>query len=155
VRDFWQNFPKQQWLPDGTIEVDLFPNGEVFRHNLRVGEEKTHTCGFVSHRGTDTFGFEQWAKAITPAGAQASPAWITETKALGEVPVSDTAKWPVYEHYARVAFEPTRTSIRPWTIRIRERHAAQAIENYNMFGWQDYGDVPLDTRPLAPSGWAN
>ncbi|MEI6310179.1 MAG: hypothetical protein WCP58_11135, partial [bacterium] len=44
VRGFWQNFPKALVaFPDGALAADLFPHGERFRHNLRVGEEKTHT----------------------------------------------------------------------------------------------------------------
>ncbi len=51
VRDFWQNFPKAvETSTDGTLSVDLFPEGSRFNHNFRVGEEKTHSI--LYHFGT-------------------------------------------------------------------------------------------------------
>ena len=154
VRDFWQNFPKAiEARPEGTVAVDLFPNGSQFRHNLRVGEQKTHTLWFrFGMAGGASGSAELWAKTLNaPLAVQVPPSWIVQSQALGEVPVSDVGQWPLYERYVRVAFEPNPVfdpavddpSFGNTTLR-------QAIEYFNFFGWQDYGDVPLDYEAFGP-----
>ena len=154
MRDFWQNFPKAiEARPDGTVAVDLFPNGDGFRHNLRVGEQKTHTLWFrFGLAGEAAATAEPWARAIqAPLSVQVPPAWIVQSQVLGEVPASDVGQWPLYERYVRVAFEPNPDfdpavhdpSFGNTTLR-------QAIDNYNFYGWQDYGDVPLDYESFGP-----
>ena len=148
VRDFWQNFPKAIWAePDGTVSVSLFPAGERFRHNLRVGEEKTHSVLFDF--GVGPAGAERsqgLARAFDrPLFGSARPAWYVATGALGEVPAADLKRWGLYERYVRVAFEPNPD----FNPRVHDpnhgnRTLRQAIRRYNLYGWQDYGDVPLD-----------
>ncbi|NLH74035.1 MAG: hypothetical protein GX456_13345 [Verrucomicrobia bacterium] len=155
VRDFWQNFPKAlEARTDGTVVADLFPNGHVFRHNLRVGEEKTHTLMFRFGLGAEEVGVaDQCARAFQqPLLGQVEPAAMVQSGALGEVPVEDLKQWPLYERYVRVAFEPNPDfnpdvddpSFGNTTLR-------ETIERYNFFGWQDYGDVPLDYESFGPN----
>ena len=155
VRDFWQNFPKAiQADPDGTLAVNLFPNGNQFRHNFRVGEEKTHTLFF--HFGVgEVPGSDADRLAIAdnhPLFGVAPAAWYVSSGALGEVPAADLSAWPLYERYVRIAFEPNPDfdpdihdpSFGNTTLQ-------EVIRRYNFFGWQDYGDVPIDYEPFGPT----
>lgn len=148
IRDFWQNFPKAvEANANGILSVNLFPNGNQFHHNFRVGEEKTHTVLFDFGLGSiSTKSAEQIAETFNkPLLAVVSPDWILHSGVLGEVPPVNSTQWPLYEDYVRVAFEPS-------TIYDPEIHSpnfgnttlTQAIERYNFYGWQDYGDVPID-----------
>jgi hypothetical protein len=148
MRDFWQNFPKTlEARPDGTLRVDLFPQGERFRHNLRIGEEKTHRL--LLSLGRDGFSpanQDAIAKAFNePLVGVVAPEWIQATGVLPEVPLVQPDRWPLYEDYVRVAFEPSRI-FDPATddTNFGNRTLLETIENYNFYGWQDYGDVPLD-----------
>lgn len=154
VRDFWQNFPKAiEARPDGVLSVDLFPNGQVFGHNLRVGEQKTHTLCFRFGLGAEPAGVaEERARALaTPLCGQVSPQWYVTAGVLGEVPAQDLTRWPLYERYVRVAFEPNSDfdpaihdpSFGNTTLR-------DTLALYNFYGWQDYGDVPLDYEAFGP-----
>ena len=148
VRDFWQNFPKAlEAFPDGTLAVNLFPKGVQFRHNFRVGEEKTHSVLLHFGLGAITaVQAESLARAFNnPLFGLATPDWYARSGALGEIPAVNLGRWPLYERYVRVAFEPNPDfnpaiddpSFGNSTLR-------NAIERYNFYGWQDYGDVPLD-----------
>ncbi len=155
VRDFWQNFPKAiEAEPDGTVSIDLFPNGEQFRHNFRVGEEKTHSIlldfGVGPMSGSTA---DRLATAFShPLIGLASPAWYINSGALGEAPAADTAQWPLYEHYVNTAFDPNPDfdpdvddpSFGNGTL-------LDAIDRYGFYGWQDYGDLPLDYEGFGPS----
>ncbi|MBN2329568.1 MAG: hypothetical protein JXR73_20670 [Candidatus Omnitrophica bacterium] len=148
VRDFWQNFPKEiQASADGRLSVNLFPHGETFHHNFRVGEEKTHTILFDFGIGAmDSQQAAQIADAFQhPLTATVSPQWILSSKVLGEVPPVDPARWPEYEDYVRTALEPSR--IFDPVIHdpnFGNTSLLQSIERYNIYGWQDNGDIPLD-----------
>ncbi|RPI22890.1 MAG: hypothetical protein EHM61_21135 [Acidobacteria bacterium] len=148
VPGFWQNFPKAlQASNDGRLTVDLFPNGETFRHNFRVGEEKTHTIYFSFHAaGPTATGAEQMVKAWNrPLFAVAAPPWYVDSGALGEVAELDQRRWPLYERYVRVAFEPN-PDFNPSVDdpSFGNGTLLEAIQRFNFYGWQDYGDVPLD-----------
>jgi hypothetical protein len=148
MRDFWQNFPKAlEAAPDGTVAVNLFPRGSQFRHNFRVGEEKTHSVLLHFARApTNAAESERLARAFNQPLFGVAPAeWYTSTGALGEVPAADFARWPLYERYVRIAFEPN-PDFDPGRDdpNYGNRTLRQVQEQYNFFGWQDYGDVPLD-----------
>ncbi len=155
VRDFWQNFPKAiEAQPDGTVSVDLFPQGEQFRHNFRVGEEKTHTVlfdfgvGAVSSEAAE----EQALAFANPLMGMARPAWYVNSGVLGEVPRKHAAQWPEYERYVNIAFEPNPDfdpAIHDPYFGNNTLH--DAIDDYCFYGWQDYGDVPLDYEAFGPS----
>jgi len=151
VRDFWQNFPKSiSASPDGTVTVNLFPNGAQFNHNFRIGEEKTHSVLFdFGLDATTADAAENTAMAFNdPLIGVAPPPWYTGSGALGEVPVADVTEWPLYEHYVRLAFEPNPEVSEP---QFEHLTMTAAIEHYNFYGWQDYGDLPLDYEAFGPS----
>ncbi|MFZ7112214.1 MAG: hypothetical protein ACOWYE_11070 [Desulfatiglandales bacterium] len=147
VRDFWQNFPKViQTDADATLSLDLFPNGTTFNHNLRPGEEKTHTLllHFVSGGMTATTA-QNMALAFNSAlFGTAPPSWHAQCAALGEVPMANLNQWPEYERYVRTAFEPNPDFGPDDDPSWGNTTLHDAIERYNIYGWQDYGDVPLD-----------
>lgn len=155
VRDFWQNFPKAiDASPDGTVTVDLFPNGGQFRHNLRVGEQKTHSVllDFTSASADSSTAAGRATAFNRPLVGLPPSEWCVRTGALGEVPPVDRARWPLYERYVRTAFEPN-----PDFDTARDdpnygnRTLRDVIEHYNFYGWQDYGDVPLDFEAFGPN----
>jgi len=148
IRDFWQNFPKAISVdPDGKLSISLFPAGEKFRHNFRVGEQKTHSILLDFGLGSVT-GAESLRSALAfnrPLFGSVSPKWFAAAGALGEVPPADIKRWPLYERYVRVAFEPNPDfDPNRDDPNYGNRTLQQIIRRYNMFGWQDYGDVPLD-----------
>jgi len=155
VRDFWQNFPKAiEASPNGTVSIDLFPNGDRFRHNLRVGEEKTHTILLDFGTGPVTAQqAEAKARAFNaPLFGAAEAAWYVASGALGEVPAADLKRWPLYERFVRTAFEPN-PDFDPSKDdpNYANRTLRQMIERYNFYGWQDYGDLPLDYEAFGPN----
>ncbi|HOZ47791.1 MAG TPA: hypothetical protein PK468_14370, partial [Candidatus Hydrogenedentes bacterium] len=155
VRDFWQNFPKAiEVAPDGTVSVDLFPNGDQFRHNFRVGEEKTHSILLDFGLGSVTAeAAEQEALAFThPMLGLARPSWYVKSGVLGEVPRQNVSRWPLYERYVNIAFEPN-PDFDPEIDdpSFGNRTLEEIIDTYGFYGWQDYGDVPLDYEAFGPS----
>jgi len=154
VRDFWQNFPKAlETMPDGTLAVHLFPNGRQFRHNFRVGEEKTHTLLLRFGLGAPAAAeAERLARAFNrPLFGQAQASWYINSGALGEAPKAELSVWPLYERYVRTAFEPN-PDFNPAVDdpNLGNRTLREMIEWYNLYGWQDYGDVPLDFEAFGP-----
>ncbi len=154
MRDFWQNFPKAVEVgTDGKISIDLFPNGSQFKHNFRVGEEKTHTMLFHFGNGSTMTAVEaeRMAKSFNePLFGTAPASWYIDSAALGEVPAANLSQWPLYERYARVAFEPN-PDFDPGDSGTENSTLLNAVEKYNFYGWQDYGDVPLDYEPFGPN----
>ncbi|MBF0101893.1 MAG: hypothetical protein HQK77_13395 [Desulfobacterales bacterium] len=148
VKDFWQNFPKAiETQPDGTIAVDLFPNGTQFNHNFRVGEEKTHSLLLSFGSGEITASeANRIAKAFNkPLLGTASASWYISSGAMGKVPVVNPSKWSLYEHYVNVAFEPNPDFDPNVDFSgFGNTTLMDTIQKYNLYGWQDYGDVPID-----------
>jgi hypothetical protein len=155
VRDFWQNFPKALAAsPDGTVAADLFPEGGRYFHNLRTGEEKTHRILFAFGLGAPVAGTaEARARAFqSPLAAAADPAWVHRCRVVEDLPPVDLAAWPLYERYVRVAFEPN-PDFDPEVDdpSFGNRTLEQIIGEYNFYGWQDFGDVPLDYEAFGPN----
>ncbi|MCP4690725.1 MAG: hypothetical protein GY859_21910, partial [Desulfobacterales bacterium] len=153
VKDFWQNFPKaMETSTDAILTVDLFPEGSRFYHNFRVGEEKTHSIFY--RFGTNDVTADEAARLAaafnTPLFGVAPASWRRDSGAMGEAPVENLFRWPLYERYVRVAFEPN-PAVGPdggdqgyGNTTLRD-----AVEKYNFYGWQDYGDVPLDYEAVG------
>ncbi len=155
VRDYWQNFPKAiSAAPDGTLSVNFFPNGQKFRHNFRVGEQKTHSI--LYHFGTGAITSQlasDLAKTFNnPLFGIARSPWYSSSGALGELPEVNENLWRLYEKYVRTAFEPN-PDFDP-TIddpNFGNKTLIDAVQKYNFYGWQDYGDVPLDYEAFGPN----
>ncbi len=82
----------------------------------------------------------------------APASWCADSDALGEVPAVNLSRWPLYERYVRVAFEPNPDFDPNVDDPNRGNTTLQnAIEKYNFYGWQDYGDVPLDYEAFGPN----
>ncbi len=147
VKDFWQKFPKVvQSDSGGTLSVDLFPNGLQFRHNLRVGEEKTHSI-LVDFNTTEPSSVraQNLAKAFNkPLFALATAQWVVESGVLGEVPIANLQTWPLYENYVNTGFRPNPDVTDGQDTGFGNSTLMAAIERYNFYGWQDFGDLPLD-----------
>ncbi len=146
VRDFARNFPKAiQVGTGGRLEVDLFPAGDVFNHNLRVGEEKTHSLLFHFSDGPAEGNGGSLASAFnTPLIGSAPAAWYPATGVLGDVPEKDLSQWPLYERFVDTAFQPNPAMTPEDDQCCGNTTLKEVIERYNLYGWQDYGDVPLD-----------
>jgi len=153
MRDFWQNYPKAiEAGPDGSLSINLYPDGAHFQHNFRVGEEKTDSILFNFGVGSATAAAcTQKASAFNrPLFGVAEPAWYTNATVLGEVPPASTNEWPLYENYVRTAyqsnpaFDPEVDDPSYGNSTLQSR----AIEGFDFYGWQDYGDVPLDYEPF-------
>ncbi len=81
-----------------------------------------------------------------PLHGVVAPSWYADTAVLGEIPAANLGEWPLYERYARTAFEPN-PDFNPATDDNSFGNSTlltKAIEGYEFYGWQDYGDVPLD-----------
>jgi hypothetical protein len=154
LQDAWQNFPKAlEARTDGRLLIDLFPEGSHFRHNLRVGEQKTHTIYFDVGRGPEAPDrLAERARAYQrPLFGCAAPEWMCASGVLGQVPVRQPAIWPLYEHYVNLAFEPNPgfdpelddPSFGNTTLQ-------EVVRRHHFYGWQDYGDVPLDYEAFGP-----
>lgn len=142
------NFPKSiEISPAGRLSVDLFPDGNKFRHNFRPGEEKTHTVYFNFSNGIPSaYGFEDYAERLdNPLVVTYPQDEIINTGVLGEVPSMNIPEWPLYERYVRTAFEQNPDfDPNVHDPNYGNRTLTQILEEYNFYGWQDYGDVPLD-----------
>ena len=156
VRDFWENFPEAiEVTPQGVLSVDLFPNGEQFRHNFRVGEEKTHTLyyQFKTEAFTESEAQNLALAFDKPVAGHANASWYVQSGAMGEMPAADADTWPLYERFVRVAFEPN-PDFDPFVDDPNFGNSTlveKGIIPYNFFGWQDYGDVPLDYEGFGPN----
>jgi hypothetical protein len=141
VRDFWQNCPKGlAAMPDGSMEIGLFPGRYSADFPFRTGEHKTHEIQFFFHKGeTEAARALAAARAFSdPLRLEPSPEWFAKSKALGEFHPYDPATHKSYEtlNLSTIGLRPdggkSKTSL------------LEQIENYNFFCWMDYGDLPLD-----------
>ncbi len=153
VRDFWQNFPKTLGAgPDGTVYVDLFPRGTQFYHNFRVGEQKTHSLllSFAHGRMSQAEGSRRARAFQRPLFAAAPAAWYIQTGALGDVPAENLGRWRLYERFCRTTFEPN-PDFNPdiHDPNLGNRTLLDVVAHYNLYGWQDFGDFPLDYEPFG------
>ncbi len=69
---------------------------------------------------------------------------------MGEVPAKNLSQWQLYERYVNVAFEPN-PNFDSGDTGIENTTLLKTVEKYNFFGWQDYGDVPLDYEAFGPN----
>jgi lysophospholipase L1-like esterase len=141
VADFWQNFPKELGTTStGRVKVGLFSGRYGSSFPFRSGEHKTHDLLFSFYRGEMSTEEHKIAAALfsSPLRAEPSPAWFAETGVLEYLYPVDGENYPQYENFNRSTiglFPEERES----TISLLSRR-----EEYDLFGWMDYGDVPID-----------
>ncbi|MBN1442334.1 MAG: hypothetical protein JXA90_06470 [Planctomycetes bacterium] len=147
IQDFWQNYPKALAADtDGTVEIGLFPGDYAARFPFRSGEHKTHAVLFFFHAGgSPDDGNQSIAAAFSdPLRLESSPQWIARTRALGDLHPQDMEHYPAYEvrNLSTIGVFPEGVRQGPSLLSRREE--------YEFYGWMDYGDVPVDFE--APSG---
>lgn len=177
VRDFWQNFPKAlRVTATGRIEVGLFPAEFRARHNLRVGEQKTHDILFYFHGPGVDDADEYGAGFAKPLMAVAPPSWYAEICRV--IPAVSVDASNAYR-FSTVAANPDAPCAQPdatpaeWD-RFMVRHLEgpgaddnscsssqtdyafngldEAIPASQMYSWMDYGDIPIDFEDQAYCG---
>ena len=141
VADFWQNFPKElNATSTGMVKVGLFPGRYSGHFPFRSGEHKTHDLLFSFYRGERSSEELTAAAALfsTPLRAEPSPTWLAATGALEYLHPVDNRSYPPYESYNRSTIGLFPEGSEPG-ISLPSRR-----EEYDLFGWMDYGDVPID-----------
>jgi len=142
VRDFWQNFPKCLEASKSGVRVGLFPAEYAGHHSLRSGEHKTHEILFAFHGGGGGGGS---AEALAAAGAissplrpEPSPEWYAQTGALGALHPADMKNHRAYEirNLSAIGEFPAGVERGPSLLSRREE--------WDFYGWMDYGDFPID-----------
>jgi len=149
VADFWQNFPKALGAtPAGKIGIGLFPGRYQGEFPFRSGEHKTHEVLFGFGDG-DWGGEELKAVASSfsrPLRAEPAPEWFAETRALGYLHPADEGNYPEYEAFNLSTIDVFGED-RESGISLLSRR-----EEFDLFGWMDYGDVPIDFES-GPGQW--
>jgi len=146
LRDFWQNWPKAIDASGPRIALELCPtlpeglyDGKPLeeenklyyalrggKHTFKVGVAKTHEF-FVNYfnGAPNVEQLEAFFRAAQqPLLAVAEPAYISETRALGDFPPADPEKYAVYDS---------------WLDRALETHLARR-ERAREYGMLNYGD---------------
>ena len=147
MEDFWQNYPKSLSADrDGTVEVRLFPGRYAADFPLRSGEHKTHEVLFFFHPGAAS---EDGNRALIrgfsdPLRLEPSAQWFAKTRALGDLHPFDMKHYREYEVRNLSAIGVFAEGVPPGPSLLSRR------EEYEFYGWMDYGDVPIDFE--APSG---
>jgi hypothetical protein len=135
ARDFWQNFPKALRGSGGAVEAGLFPTEYAGNYSFRPQEQKTHELLFNFHGGSPAM--EELsglaASLQEPLFAQATPTYYLSSGALGRV--TGLTGDPEFDAYERL-----NTS----TLGGGETDLYKVRDEADFYGWQDYGDVPID-----------
>lgn len=147
VEDFWQNFPKSLSADkDGTVEIGLFPGRYAADFPLRSGEHKTHEVLFFFHPGAAP---EDGNRALVrgfsdPLRLEPAAEWFAKTRALGDIHPFDLENYRAYEirNLSAIGVFPEGVPAGPSLLSRREE--------YEFYGWMDYGDVPIDFE--SPTG---
>lgn len=141
VADFWQNFPKQLAVTSsGRVRVGLFPGRYAGPFPFRSGEHKTHDVLFSFEQEPKSAADLETTAAVfsTPLRAEPSPAWFAKAGALGYIYPVDNDAYPDYEAFNRSTIGRFPDGREPGLSLLSRR------EEYDMYGWMDYGDVPID-----------
>ena len=141
IADFWQNFPKAlKVTPEGLVQVGLFPGRYRGDFSLRSGEHKTHDLlfGFYQGKIQDAELEAIAARFSRPLRAESSPAWFAKTRALGYLYPVEEENFPQYEGFnlSTIGLFPEGRGSGSSLLSRREE--------FDLFGWMDYGDVPID-----------
>lgn len=145
IRRFWQQYPKAiRVSADGVVELGLFPGEFASAHNLRAGEYKTHELVLDFEPGAD---FEARAAGLErPPFAVASSDYYARTRAFGQAAPRRDGAAADYEDANRRTLEPNPAWPYGWPP---NGSMLDRITDYDFYGWQDFGDVPLDYEPAG------
>lgn len=147
VLDFWQNYPKDLSVnAEGVVDVGLFPVRYAADFPLRSGEHKTHEVLFFFHDGSAS-PKEREALALgfsAPLCLEPSAEWFAATRVFGDLHPFDMQSYRDYEvrNLSTVGIFPEDVAKSPSLL--------SRIEQFEFYGWMDYGDVPIDFE--VPSG---
>lgn len=141
VADFWQNFPKALTATsEGVVKIGLFPGRYRGNFPLRSGEHKTHDLlfGFYQGKIQDEELEAVAARFSRPLRSTPSPEWFAKTRALGYLYPVDEENFSQYE-----GFNLSTIGLFPGG-RGSGSSLLSRREEFDLFGWMDYGDVPID-----------
>ncbi|MEW6747401.1 MAG: PKD domain-containing protein [Planctomycetota bacterium] len=157
VQSLWQNFPEALRVTDsGIVQAALFPDEFRSRHSLRVGEQKTHEILLQFHApgdpsfGSAARGFQQPLLALAP------PSWYAQIGRVIPTVSSDTPD--SYRFDTIPANGDTQVDITPqeWDAFLLRHLEGPGVPDYSfngmdeavpaaqLYGWMDWGDLPLD-----------
>jgi len=143
LRDFWQNFPKSvRARKNRSVEIGLFPGRYAAQFPFRSGEHKTHTLLFVfearPREKTRRLVFPALLSFSDPLRAEPPVKWICRSRAMGYLHPFDMTRYRAYEirNLSTIGVFPRGET--PGMSLVRR------VEEENFYGWQDYGDVPID-----------
>ncbi|OGJ87339.1 MAG: hypothetical protein A2268_14385 [Candidatus Raymondbacteria bacterium RifOxyA12_full_50_37] len=151
TRDFWQQFPKAvRVTPDGTVALSLFPDEFPASFNFRVGEYKVHESYFYFYTGAkNPTELSTLAKSLNEPLAGLAPAkWYIQSKAMDEFHESmrDNSDADVqdslYELSVNTVIDANVGKVYQSWSSLGSLVASQW--NSGMFGYQDFGDIPID-----------
>lgn len=134
---FGELFPKALRSREGCLEFGIFPGEFSIDHRLRAGEQKTHDVWISLD-----------PSIRPPWDARAMPDFSTihSTRGLGLVGPRHEGRYFDYEDYLDAQFDPTREHRDGFSDSL---DAAQI--DWDLFGYLDYGDMPLDFENGAPN----
>lgn len=143
VRDFWQNYPKSLSAePGGIARIGLFPGRYAADFPLRSGEHKTHDV-LLHFVGSESLGnaelaYESVAGFSAPLRAWPTPQWFANTGVLGDIHPRDPEHYAAYEVRNASTVGRFAEGVKPGPS------LPSQIEKFEILGWMDYGDVPID-----------
>ncbi|MCC6444378.1 MAG: hypothetical protein IT210_13115, partial [Armatimonadetes bacterium] len=138
LRDFGPNFPKAlNAAPSGDLTVALFPGQYAGPFALRPGEHKTHDLLLDFSAGQET-GPALARSFSAPLLLEPAPEWWAKTEVLGPLHPYDPERYPAYEarNLSAIGVYPPGAEPGPSLF--------SRIEEFDFYGWMDYGDVPID-----------
>lgn len=152
VRDFWQQFPKAFRLSRRGLDVDLWTSERIpFMLGTdppflcKQGQAKTHELLLYLHPGSPEEApvAEVAAAFQSMLRAEAPPAWICASGALGAMAPADPTRFPAYEAaVAALDVERMGHGGGPWWEKIFT-DGGEDQETYDRYGMEHWGDNPL------------
>ena len=155
-RDFWQQYPKAvRATTQGVLQVSLFPtefpaiNNTKF--NFRIGEYKVHETYFYFYRGSKTanelsvvaqtlneplIGFVGTREYIISHALHEFPEYLNKTGADSQ----DT----LFEKTIKTLVDDNIGKVAGWVQPTMSKSMVHSVNVHGMYGFQDYGDIPLD-----------
>ncbi len=164
VVDFWQNFPKGFSADHGGgLTIEIFPEQYAGEYNFRVGEEKTTEMLWYFHQGdaVQARAPEVMTGLLHPLEAWCEPAWYRETGAAGDwIPAAGSFDARLgrqdalslrerYEYFNDRTLAPDLTVSGAYYYPFHSFWASvpgapSAVDYFNFYGWNAYGNQPLD-----------